>query len=190
MHPAHQSPVRPLTEAGERQGKDGENPMNRLSVTIDDKTFDVEVTPNRAIAGEFSVCVDGRPLKVFVPDYDDPELVDWMIVDDRPYELVFATDLHSAQLEGTRHAVHVRDHETHSVRPASGDGRIKAPIPGLITRIGVETGQPVTAGQSLLVLEAMKMENEIRSPKGGVVRQVLVKPGQSVTLNEVMIEIE
>jgi biotin carboxyl carrier protein len=164
--------------------------MNKLTVTIDGKTFEVEVTPNRAVPGEFTVALDGEPLTVYVPDAQNPDAVDWMIVDNRPYEMILADDLRSVQLEGRRHTVQVRDKEIRSVRPATGDGRIKAPIPGLIARINVETGQSVTAGQSVLVLEAMKMENEIRAPKNGVVRQISVKLGQSVSLNEPLIEIE
>ena len=164
--------------------------MNKLTVTIDEKTFEIEVAPNRGQAGEFVVIIDGQRHQVFVPDFQDPDLVDWMIVDNRPYELVFASDLRSVQLEGGRHTIQVRDKETRTVRAATGDGRIKAPIPGIITRINVEPGQSVEAGQSVLVLEAMKMENEIRASKGGVVRQVSVKPGQTVTLNEALVEIE
>ncbi len=164
--------------------------MNKLTVTIDGKTFEVEVIPDRAVPGEFSVLLDGEPLTVYVPDAQNPDGVDWMIVDNRPYEMTLAADMRSVQLEGRRHSVQVRDKEIRSVRPATGDGRIKAPIPGLIARINVEPGQTVTPGQSVLVLEAMKMENEIRAPKGGIVRQISVKPGQTVSLYEPLIEIE
>ena len=169
--------------------------MNKLTVTIDDKTFEVEVDPQRGGPGLFTVTLDGESFTVYVPDAAAPDaaapdVVDWMIVDNRPYEMLFAPDLRSVQLEGMRHTIQVRDKETRSVRPAGGDGRIKAPIPGLIARLNVEPGQTVEAGQTVVVLEAMKMENEIRAPKGGVVRQVNVKPGQTVVLNEALVEIE
>jgi biotin carboxyl carrier protein len=164
--------------------------MNKLMVTIDDKTFEVEVSPQRGSPGEYVVTLEGQSLQVYVPDFATPEAVDWMIVDNRPYELILGPDLRSVQLEGLRHTVQVRDKETRSVRPASGDGRIKAPIPGLIARINVELEQAVEAGQTVLVLEAMKMENDIRAPKGGVVRQIHVKPGQTVILHETLVEIE
>lgn len=164
--------------------------MNKLTVTIDDKTFEVQVAPQRGGGGLFTVLIDDEPLVVYVPDAATPEAVDWMIVDNRPYEMIFASDLRSVQLEGMRHTVQVRDKETRAVRPASGDGRIKAPIPGLIARLNVEPGQAVEAGQTVIVLEAMKMENEIRAPKGGIVRQVHVKPGQTVVLNDALVEIE
>jgi biotin carboxyl carrier protein len=164
--------------------------MNRLTVTIDDKTFEVEVSAQRGSPGEYIVTLEGESLRVYVPDYATPDAVDWMIVDNRPYELIFGPDLRSVQLEGLRHTIQVRDKETRSVRPASGDGRIKAPIPGLIARINVEPEQAVEAGQTVLVLEAMKMENEIRASKPGIVRQIHVRPGQTVTLNEALVEIE
>jgi biotin carboxyl carrier protein len=164
--------------------------MNKLTVTVDGKSYEVEISPSRTTAGEYGVTIDGEPFSVFVPDYDYPDNIDWMIVDNRPYEMVFGPDLRSVQLEGGRHDIFVRDRETHTVRPPTGDGRVKAPIPGLINRISVEAGQTVEASQSLLVLEAMKMENDIRAPRAGTVRLVNVKPGQSVTLNEVLVEIE
>ena len=164
--------------------------MNKLTVTIDNQVFEVEVNPNRATPGEYRVIVDGAPLTVYVPDHDRPDEVDWMLVDGRPYELIMPVDLSSVQIYNGRYAVSVRDHETRTVRPTMGDGRVKAPIPGLIARINVAAGQAVESGQPLLVLEAMKMENEIRAPRAGVVRQVTVRPGQTVTLGELLIEVE
>ncbi|MCB0038545.1 MAG: biotin/lipoyl-binding protein [Caldilineaceae bacterium] len=164
--------------------------MNKLTIVIEGQPYEVEVEPSRTEPGEFQVTVDGHALTIFVPDYDRPELADWMIVDDRPYEVLFSRDMRVAQIYSGRYDVQVRDQEIETVRPASGDGRVKAPIPGLVTRIHVEAGQAVEVGQPLLVLEAMKMENEIRSPLNGTVRQVTVKPGQTVTLGELMLEVE
>ena len=61
-----------------------------------------------------------------------------------------------------------------------GAGVVKAPMPGRIVRILVEPGAAVRKGASLLVLEAMKMENEIQAPAGGVVDQIFVKAGDTV----------
>jgi len=163
--------------------------MHKLTIIIENKPHEVEVTPSRTTPGEYAVIVDGEPRTVFVPDYDNPELADWMIVDDRPYELLFSPDMRVAQIYTGRYDVQVRDKEVGTARPASGDGRIKAPIPGLVTHLHVEPGQLVEVGQPLLVLEAMKMENEIRSPIRGAVHQIAVKLGQSVTLGELMAEI-
>jgi len=164
--------------------------MHNLTIIIENESHEVEVTPSRTTPGEYAVTVDGELRTVFVPDYDNPALADWMIVDDRPYELLFSPDMRVAHIYSGRYDVQVRDKEVGTVRPASGDGRIKAPIPGLITRIHIEPGQLVEVGQPLLVLEAMKMENEIRSPIKGAVHQIAVKSGQTVTLGEVMVEIQ
>ena len=74
-------------------------------------------------------------------------------------------------------------------RPASGDGRVKAPIPGLVTKVCIERGDQVEAGEPLLVLEAMKMENEITAPRNGTVSELNVSVGQVVALHEVLVEI-
>jgi len=57
---------------------------------------------------------------------------------------------------------------------------VKAPMPGLVVRIEVAAGQPVAAGTGLVVVEAMKMENELRAPQPGVVATVHVEVGQAV----------
>ncbi|MBW7885736.1 MAG: acetyl-CoA carboxylase biotin carboxyl carrier protein subunit [Caldilineaceae bacterium] len=164
--------------------------MNKLSVTIDDARYDVAITPSRGASDTFVVIVNGQEMTVRVPDPNDTSNIDWMIVDGRPYEVVCGADLHYIQIAHDRHFIHVRDVEAHVTRTTAGDGRVKAPIPGQVTRVRVEVGQTVLPGESVLVLEAMKMENEIRAPKGGVVRSINVKAGQNVTLNETLLEIE
>lgn len=74
---------------------------------------------------------------------------------------------------------------------ASASGKInsiKAPMPGLIIDLKVKPGDSVQAGDALLVLEAMKMENVIKSPGEGVVKNVMAKKGESVEKNQVLIE--
>jgi biotin carboxyl carrier protein len=74
----------------------------------------------------------------------------------------------------------------HGALEAEGRQQILAPMPGKIIRVLVQAGQKVEAGQGLLVVEAMKMQNEIRSPKSGVVERLLVKEGQPVNAGEVL----
>ena len=74
---------------------------------------------------------------------------------------------------------------------AGGRGaRVKPPMPGKIVSVAVDEGEEVKAGQVLLILEAMKMQNEIASPTAGVVKKVHVKPGQNVEGKDVLIELE
>ncbi len=65
---------------------------------------------------------------------------------------------------------------------------IKAPMPGLIINLKVAEGDTVKAGDQLLILEAMKMENILKSPGDGVVKKIKVKKGDSVEKNQILIE--
>jgi biotin carboxyl carrier protein len=67
------------------------------------------------------------------------------------------------------------------VLEASGRQQLTAPMPGRVVRVLVAVGDQVTAGQGIIVVEAMKMQNEIRSPKNGTVESVLVSEGQAVS---------
>jgi biotin carboxyl carrier protein len=70
-----------------------------------------------------------------------------------------------------------------------GSGTLKAPMPGLVVRVEVEPGQQVTAGAPLVVLEAMKMENQLAAPAAGTVTAVRVQPGVTVEKGAVLVEI-
>ncbi|WP_313568503.1 biotin/lipoyl-containing protein [Acetoanaerobium noterae] len=71
----------------------------------------------------------------------------------------------------------------------NGAGSVKAPMPGTINDIKVTEGQAVKAGDVLVILEAMKMENEIMSPTDGVVKQIAVAKGASVNSGDVLVVI-
>jgi biotin carboxyl carrier protein len=74
----------------------------------------------------------------------------------------------------------------HGGAEVEGRQQILAPMPGKVVRLLVKAGDAVEAGQGLLVVEAMKMQNEIRSPKSGTVERVLVAEGQAVNAGEVL----
>lgn len=73
---------------------------------------------------------------------------------------------------------------------ASGNIVVHAPMPGTILDIKAAAGQPVKSGDLLLVLEAMKMENEILAPGNGTIKQVLVSKGASVSTDDILIIID
>ena len=74
------------------------------------------------------------------------------------------------------------------VKPAPDTSKLLiSPMPGLIVSIAVDRGEPVKAGQELLILEAMKMENVLRAERDGVVEEVRVAPGASVAADQVLI---
>lgn len=72
---------------------------------------------------------------------------------------------------------------------ASGRRQIKSPMPGLILRINKNVGDTVQEGEPLILLEAMKMENEIRSPSSGKISEILIKEGKSVEKNQIILVI-
>jgi len=69
---------------------------------------------------------------------------------------------------------------------AEGHQRVLAPMPGKVVRILVESGATVEAGQGIAVVEAMKMQNEVRSPKSGTVERLLVRENQTVSAGEAL----
>jgi biotin carboxyl carrier protein len=97
-------------------------------------------------------------------------------------------------VEGYRVEVEVVDQRTEHIRSlaapspeSAGPGVLKAPMPGLVVRVLVEPGQQVAPGTSLVVLEAMKMENELRASAAGIVERVMVSEGQAVEKAEVLL---
>ena len=163
--------------------------MRKIEVTLDGKQFEVEVRPNPADRTLYSVMVDGEELPVYLPPRVGPGAPEWMVVNQRPYELVLSDGMEWLLSSGGMHALEVRWMDSARLRPNTADGRVKAPIPGLINRVLVETGAKVESGDPILVLEAMKMENEIRAPRSGTVQSISVKPGQTVKLGEMLVEV-
>jgi len=163
--------------------------MTRLLITLDGQGYEVDLD---AVGGDTCrVTVNDEVLSVAVPQSDATVVdVEWVIVNGWPYEIAFDANLQWLKAYDGLHSVEVQDLNQRVARPRSGDGRVKAPIPGLISRILVEPGAVVTAGQPLIILEAMKMENEIRAPFDGVVQSVGVAVGQTVLRNTVLVEVQ
>lgn len=99
-------------------------------------------------------------------------------------------------IEGEQHEVSILDARIKALQGVAGSAHglgagevVRAPMPGMVLRLEVAAGDPVKAGAGILVLEAMKMENEIRCRAGGVVQSVLVTPGQAVEKGALLVEI-
>ncbi len=100
------------------------------------------------------------------------------------------------QHQGRTHVVLVEDERTRQIRELTGQdgpgrsgGVVHAPMPGLVLRVDVEVGQAVEPDSGIVVLEAMKMENEIRAGARGIVRAVRVGPGDAVEKGSVLVEL-
>jgi glutaconyl-CoA/methylmalonyl-CoA decarboxylase subunit gamma len=91
-------------------------------------------------------------------------------------------DLEIERVESTRYRI--------PSKKKTISGEVKSSLPGQIIAILVEKGMSIKKGQTLLILESMKMENEINSPKSGIVKQVFVKSGDSVMKGHLLVEIQ
>lgn len=74
-----------------------------------------------------------------------------------------------------------------AAQPAASEVIVESPMPGNVFNINVSVGQQVAAGECLVILEAMKMENEVVAPSAGVVKQIMVSKGTSVDTDDVLV---
>jgi len=109
-------------------------------------------------------------------------------VDGRLEEVQLTPQLEAVPSGGVPQAV--AQGEVKGIPKASQPGDATAPMPGRVVRVLVEEGQPVNEGQTVAIVEAMKMENEIHAPITGVVKKVFVKPGDNVTPDDALLRIE
>lgn len=163
--------------------------MTVVTVSVDGQQYQVDVTSALANSGDLSVVCTGQLRHVSVSSVASVEKIEWVVIDGRPYEVVIDPNLRWIKVYDGLHQIEVRDRSISFARPASGDGRVKAPIPGLVVRLCVEKGDEVEVGEPLLVLEAMKMENEILAPRSGTVSELNVAEGNSVKLGDLLMEI-
>lgn len=159
--------------------------------TVEDKQFLVE------IIDEKHVSVDG---KVYEVDFESVsgQPVFSLIVDGRSHEGYVAQgdDHWQVLLRGRLYPITVEDEREKRLRSAAGGGvaetgefHLRAPMPGLVVTILVEEGQQVQKGQVLLILESMKMQNELKSPRDGTVGRVRVKSGETVEQKQTLLSV-
>jgi pyruvate carboxylase subunit B len=90
----------------------------------------------------------------------------------------------------------VVDERTRALREMTGGHEVEAeltvtaPMPGLVVRLEVQLGDRVKAGQGVIIVEAMKMENELKAPGDGVVARIEVEPGQAVEKGSILLVLE
>ncbi len=163
--------------------------------TIDNQTYEISVE------GSGKITVDGVDVTSDMQRIGRLDLYS-LLVDNVSHE-VFVEEGSSNQpnvygvlVAGARYLVKVQDERSlrlaladRSLKPLAGELIIKAPIPGLVIKVAVTPGQVVGEGDSLVILEAMKMENELRAPREGTVHEVRVAPGDQVALGQVLLSI-
>lgn len=161
----------------------------RYFVTLGGREIVVEVDGHRVSVGGRSVeahlsPVPGTPLRHLLLGMESLTLV---VERREPGEWALA-------LAGARYEARVVDERTRHIQSLTGSEgtrsaatTLRAPMPGLVVRVVVAPGQIVQAGDGLVVLEAMKMENELRAGGPGAVQAVLVGPGQVVEKGQVLV---
>src|SRR5579864_4352440 len=160
-------------------------------ITIDERNYRVEL--NR-VDGRWDCRLDGKPVEIdaVLPRRD----VLSILIKGKAYEIKrerSATDLH-LWVGSARYGVQLRDPRSLRGRAATDDGKgprkLVAPMPGKIVRVLVAESAEVEAGQGVVVVEAMKMQNEIKSPKKGVVRKLVAMEGAAVNAGDVLAVVE
>ena len=159
--------------------------------TIEGKQFEIEVVDDRhvrvgnrlvevnfeTVSGQpvYSLIVDGKSYESYVYSGDE----DWQVL-----------------LRGRQFQVKVEDEREKRLKAAAGGGvadggefHLKAPMPGLVVAIPVAEGQEVKKGQVLVILESMKMQNELKCPRDGTISHIKVKAGESVEQKQILLNL-
>ncbi|HJR80546.1 MAG TPA: biotin/lipoyl-containing protein [Anaerolineales bacterium] len=148
--------------------------IDEKHISVNGKTYEVDF---ESVSGQpvYSLIVDGKSHESYVQQGDD----NWQVL-----------------LRGRLYPVIVEDEREKRLRAAGGSGvaesgefHLKAPMPGLVVTITVTEGQEVKKGQVLLILESMKMQNELKSPREGTIGRIRVKAGESVEQRQTLLSV-
>lgn len=159
-----------------------------LNLRIDDENRRVTVDVD---ADSYTVTVDGRAYSVTDVTVLEGTLA--FLVDRESYVAHVSTDKTGTRLSMRGRNYRVReetmDADLPAASPEPADGRIEAPMPGSIVAVRVAEGERVTAGTPVVVLESMKMQNEITAPIDGVVKRINCRVGDRVDLADLLVEV-
>ena len=133
----------------------------------------------------YTVTVNGKRLEAKLLSRENSRVV--FDVGGKTYEVDVEANINRASAAPTPiPSTHTKPQATKAAAP----GSIVAPMPGIIVQIQVKVGDSVKAGQTLLTMEAMKMENNVTSSSTGIVKQLHVKPGDEVMNGQVLISLQ
>ena len=148
--------------------------LDEKHVSVDGTIYTIDF---ESISGQpvFSMIVDGKSFESYVYPGDE----EWQVL-----------------LRGRLYPVKVEDEREKRLRAAAGGGvaeggefHLKAPMPGLVVAVNVNESDEVKKGQVLLILESMKMQNELKAPRDGRVNRIRVKSGESVEQKQTLLSI-
>ena len=160
----------------------------KLELRVGDRARNLEVERHGA---QFQFRVDGRVVAADVRQIQ-PEVYS-VLIDGQAFEARIecgASGLR-VQIDGREFLIAIADprqwrRDRNQIAAAEGHQQIVSSMPGKVVRVMVRVGDAVEAGQGLLVVEAMKMQNEIKSPKAGKIERIAVQEGQTVNAGEVL----
>ena len=148
--------------------------IDEKHVSVDGKVYEVDF---ESVSGQpvYSLILDGKSHESYVAQGDN----DWQVL-----------------IRGRLYPVTVEDEREKRLRSAAGGGvaetgefHLRAPMPGLVVTILVGEGQEIKKGQVLLILESMKMQNELKSPRDGTIGRIRVKPGETVEQKQTLLSV-
>ncbi len=163
----------------------------KYQTIVNGKTFDIDINEDGRIL------VNGDPRAVDFRVLRRGELYS-MLLDHLSFEAVVEErdEIYNVLMDGDLYEVEVTDERSRRLANAfmafgdtGGEVSIRAPMPGLIVRVAVEEGQAVSKGETLMILESMKMENELKSPRDGTIHRILVSAGENVEQNKVLVTV-
>jgi biotin carboxyl carrier protein len=139
-----------------------------FAARLGDQSFDVEILQSKD--GRLDLLIDGERVTAYVSSDNNKR---WVTVHGQTFVLTKSSDARKSR-QGHHHAV----------------GELTAPMPGQVRAVNVSEGDKVNKGQTLLLLEAMKMEIRIQSPQDGIVKKLFVQQGQTVEREQILVDIE
>lgn len=162
-------------------------------VTIQGTTYTVSLDDRD---GRVALRIDGRPVEIDMASIHGDQFYS-LLVDGRSYTAVAATqgEQREVKVNGVSSEVAVEDEQLARLRGQvksrrrTGGAQIKAPMPGRIVSVSAAVGDSVQSGQGVVVIEAMKMENELRAQSSGLVKEIRVGEGDTVDKNAVLVVI-
>jgi biotin carboxyl carrier protein len=166
----------------------------KFTAILNDKEREIEIKP--LDSNRFQVMIDGNTHVVDARDCGPERLS--VLVDNVSHDISYSLDDSATHLNFRNRyfSIEVLDERRMRMRRVrsdldlSGPEIIKTTMPGKVVKILVEAGQEVTSGTGVIIIEAMKMENEIRCRNDGIVKAIHVETGQTIEGNVTLIEIE
>lgn len=146
-----------------------------LSIEVDGKKYDVDLM--HTVDGTFSIIESGHSYDINLVPKDSPKKY-------TAYTLYETFDVEVIDAE----ARYLQNRNAGN--GAAAESKITSPMPGKVVKVLVSEGDPVKAGETVVIISAMKMESEYKAPRDGVVKKVYVKNEDTVDGSQVLIELE